>query len=62
VLLLRGKDQEYNNRLASLQPASAGKGSDMTKLRTCAKRFGGLTVTTLPWWDSRSFIRPCLHD
>jgi len=26
VLLLRDKDQEYSNPLASLQPASAGKG------------------------------------
>jgi len=23
--------------------------------------FGGLAVTTFPWWSSPSFIRPCLH-
>jgi len=57
VLLLRNKDQEYNNPLARF----ASKGSDMSELRTCAKRFGGLVVTTLPWWASRSFIRSCLH-
>jgi len=22
----------------------------MSGLRSCAKRFGGLAVTTLPWW------------
>ena len=27
---------------------------------TCAKRFEGLAVTTLPGWASRSFLRPCL--
>jgi len=27
----------------------------MSELRSCAKRFGGLAVTTLPWWASRSF-------
>jgi len=26
-----------------------------------SKRFGDLPVTTLPWWDSLSFIRPSLH-
>jgi len=40
------------------QPASASKGSDMSELRSC---FWGLAVTTLPWWASRSFIRPCLY-
>jgi len=35
-----------------------GTGSDMSELHGCAERFGGLAVTTLPWWDSRSFIRP----
>jgi len=33
------------------QLAYPGKGSDMSELRSCAKRFGG----------SRSFIRPCPH-
>jgi len=64
VLLLRNKDQEYNNRLVSFATASAGKGSDMSEPRSCGKsckRFGDLAVTTLPWWTSRSFIRPCLH-
>jgi len=28
---------------------------------TGAEGFGGLVVTTLPWWVSPSFIRPCLH-
>jgi len=50
VLLLRNKDQEYNNPLTRSQPAFAGKGSDMSELRSCTKRFGVLAVTTLPWW------------
>jgi len=61
VLLLRNKDQEYNNPLASFAIASSGKESHKSELRSCAERFGGLAVTTLPWWASRSFIRPCLH-
>jgi len=51
MLLLRNKDQEYNNRLASFATASAGKGSDMSELRSCGKRcklFKDLMVTTLP--------------
>jgi len=31
----------------------------MSELRTCAKRFGGLAVTTLPRW-AFSFIYPAL--
>jgi len=47
--LLRNIDQEYDNPLASFATClSAGKGSDMSELCTCAKRFGGLAVTTLP--------------
>ena len=30
------------------QPASADKGANMSELRTCPKRFGGLAITTLP--------------
>jgi len=44
------------------QPASVGKGSNMSELRSCAEHFGGLAVTTLPRWASRSSIGPCLHD
>jgi len=58
VLLLRNKDQEYNNRLASFTTCLCRQRSE---LRTCAKRVGGLAVTTLPWRASCSFIRPCLH-
>jgi len=58
VLLLRNKDQEYNNPLAGFATCLCCQRSE---LRTCAKRVGGLAVTTLPWWASRSFIRPCLH-
>jgi len=55
VLLLRSKDQEYNNPLASLATCLCRQRNE---LRTCAKRVEGLVVTTLPWWASRSFIRP----
>jgi len=61
VLLLRNTDQEYNPLASFATCLSAGKGSDMSELRTWAKRFGGLTVSTLPWWASRSFIRLCRH-
>ena len=44
-MLQRNKDQEYNNLLASFATCLCRKRSE---LRTCAKRFGGLTVTTLP--------------
>jgi len=49
VLFLRNKDQEYNIRLPVWQPASTGKESHMSELRSCAaaKRFGDLVVTTL---------------
>jgi len=57
VLLLRNEDQEHSNPLASSQPVCWQR----SDLRTCAKRVGGLAVTTLPWWASRSFIRPYLH-
>jgi len=58
VLLLRNKDQGYNNLLASFATCLCWQRSE---LRTCAKRVGGQAVTTLPWWASRSLIRPCLH-
>jgi len=58
VLLLRNKDQEHNNPLASFATCLFWQRSE---LRTCAQRFGGLAVTTFPWWASRTFIRPCLH-
>jgi len=58
VLLLRNKDQEYNNPLASFATCLCRQRSE---LRFCAKGVGGLAVTTLPWWASRSFIWPCLH-
>jgi len=58
VLLLRNKDQEYNNPLASFATCLCRQSS---KLRTCGERFGALAVTTLPWWASRSFTWPCLH-
>jgi len=58
VLLLRNKDQKYNNRLASFATCLCWQ---MSELSTCAKPVGGLVVTTLPCWASRSFIRPCLH-
>jgi len=47
VLLLRNKDQEYNNPLASFSTCLCWQ---RIGLRTCAKRLGGLAVTTLPWW------------
>ena len=43
MLLLRNKDQEYNNRLASFGTASAGKGPDMSELRSCGKRCSSKT-------------------
>jgi len=58
VLLLRNKDQEYNNPLASFATCLCWQRSEG---RTCVKRVRGLAVTTLPWWASRSFVRPCLH-
>jgi len=58
VLLLRNKEQEYNNPLASFATCLCRRRSEP---RTCAKCVGGLAVTTLPWWASRSFIRPCPH-
>jgi len=58
VLLLRNKDQEHNNPLASFATCLCRQRSE---LRTCANTCRGLAVTTLPWWASRSFIRPCLH-
>jgi len=62
VFIVRNKDQECNNPLSKFRnlPLQA-KDRTWSELRTCAKRFGGLEVTTLPWWASRSFIRPCLH-
>jgi len=48
MLLLRHEDHEYNNPLASIATCLCRKGSDMSELRSCAKRFGGLVVTTLP--------------
>jgi len=45
VLLLRDKDQEYSNSLASFATCLSRQRSE---LRTCAKRVGGLVVTTLP--------------
>ena len=45
VLFLRNKDQEYNNPLASFTTCLCWQRSE---LRTCAKRVGGLAVTTLP--------------
>jgi len=56
VLLLRNKDQEYNNPLASFATCLCRQ-----RESTCAKRVGDLAVTNLPWWASRSFIRPCLR-
>jgi len=58
VLLLCNTDQEYNNPPASFAPHLCWQRSE---LRTCSKHVGGLAVTTLSWWASRSFIRPCLH-
>jgi len=55
---LRNKDQEYNNPLASFATCLCRQRSE---LRTCTKRVGNLAVTTLRWWASSSFIRPCLH-
>jgi len=45
--LLRNKDEEYNNPLASFTTRQR------SELRTCAKGVGGLAVTILPWWASR---------
>jgi len=61
VLLLHNKVQEYNIPLATFATLPAGKGPHTSELRSCAKRFRGLAVTTLPWWVPRSFNRPCLH-
>jgi len=58
VLLLLNKDQKHNNPLESFTTCLCRQRSE---LRTCAKRVGGFVVKTLPWWASRSFIRPCLH-
>jgi len=58
VLLLRNKDQEYDNPQTSFATCLCWQRSE---LRTCAKRVGGLAVTTLLWWVLRSFIRLCLH-
>jgi len=60
VLLLRNKDQEYNNPLTSFASAAC-LCWQRSELRSCAKRVGGLAVRSFPWWASRSFIRPCLH-
>jgi len=61
VLLLSNKDQDYNNPLASFATCLCRQRSDMSELRSCAKRFGGVAVATFPRWASRSFIRPCLQ-
>jgi len=63
VLLLRNKDQEYNNPLASFAICICREriGHERTATAHLRKHFGGLEVTTFPWWASRSFIRPCLH-
>jgi len=45
MLLLRNKDREYNNPLASFATCLCWQRS---KLRICVKRVGGLAVTTLP--------------
>ena len=45
VLLLRSKDRKYNNPLASFATCLCRQRNE---LRTCAKRVGGLAVTTLP--------------
>jgi len=39
------------------EPCSAGKGSDMSEPCT----FGGLAVTTVPWWALRWYIWPGRH-
>jgi len=61
VFLLRNKCQECNNPLASFATCLCRQRIGHEWLRTCAKRFGGLAVTTLLWWTSRSFIRSCLN-
>jgi len=43
--LLRNKDQEYNNRLASFATCLCWKRSEK---RTWAKRFGGLAIRLCP--------------
>jgi len=45
--VLRNKDQECNNPLASFATCLCMQRSE---LRTCAKRVGGLAVTTLALW------------
>jgi len=61
--MLHNKDQEYNNPLASFATCTCRQriGPERTAQLRSAFRFRALTVTTLPWWASRSFIRPCLH-
>ena len=44
-VLLRNKDQEYNNPLASFSTCLCRQRSE---LRICAKRVGAFGVTTLP--------------
>jgi len=45
VLLLRNKNQEYNNRLASYAICLCWQRSE--QLHTCGKRVRGLAITTL---------------
>jgi len=58
VLLLRNKDQEYNNPLAGFATRLCMQRSE---LRTCAKRVGDLAVTTLPQAHNQEGRSPLLQ-
>jgi len=59
--VLCNKDQEYNNSLASFATCLCRQRIGHGRIAQLRYAFRGLAFTTLPWWDSRSFIRPCLH-
>jgi len=60
--LLRSTDQEDSNPLASCSTCLCRQRIGHERTAQLREVFRGLAVTTLPWWHSRSFIRPCLHS